>query len=266
MTDLDLAFARRGERTVLTRRVYRWPFVVMRPFRLDVAPAHMATVIVQSSSGALQRGDRLTQRIAVEAQAAAHVTTQGATAVHEGAQDRAEETVWLNVARQGVLEYMPEPRVLFAGAELRSALHLDCAEDGVALIADAFSWHDPQARGRFPRRLFASTAIRIAGGEPVVIERMDVRAFAAAGDYAAFGGLAVVAPGRLSAAFADGLNPALARLDGLYAAASVLPADAGTLIRFAGRDLRALRAGVALAWEAARMALFDASPGRRRKD
>jgi urease accessory protein len=265
VTDLDLAFERRGERTVLTRRVYRWPFVVMRPFRLDSAPAHMSTVIVQSSSGALQRGDRLTQRIAVGLGAAAHVTTQGATAVHEAGQDRAEERVSLHVARQGVLEYMPEPRVLFAGAELRSELELECAEDGVALIADAFSWHDPHARGRFPRRLCATTTIRIAGGDPVSIERMDIRNFASGGDYAAFGGLTAVAPGRLGLDFVDVLNPALSRVDGLYAAASILPADAGVIVRFAGRDLRALRAGVALAWEASRMALFGASPGRRRK-
>ena len=59
---LDLAFARRGDRTVLDRRLFRWPFVLTRTFALDRAPAHMLTVIVQTSSGAVHGGDRLRQR------------------------------------------------------------------------------------------------------------------------------------------------------------------------------------------------------------
>ena len=48
---LDLSFARRGDRTVLDRRRFRWPFVLTRTFALDSCPRHMLTVIVQTSSG-----------------------------------------------------------------------------------------------------------------------------------------------------------------------------------------------------------------------
>jgi urease accessory protein len=222
---------------------------------------------VQSSSGALQRGDRLRQRIEVGARAAAHITAQGATAVHAAALDGAEETVSLRVGAGGCLEYMPEPRVLFPDAELTNTLDLDCAPDGIALISDAFTWHDPRGAGRLPRRLRATTAIRIGGGDAVAIDSMELDDFAAPRcGFAAFGGLMIVAPGRLAPALVDALNPAIAGLDGLYGAASALPGDIGVSVRLAGRDLRALRAGVALAWEWSRTALFDAPPVRSRKD
>ena len=265
---LDLSFERRGDRTVLARRVFRWPYVVMRPFWLDAAPAHMATVIVQSSSGALQRGDRLRQRIFVGANAAAHVTTQGAQAVHAAAGGLvAEEATALEVAAGGYLEYLPEARVLFPGADLISSVDVDCAREGVVLVGDAFTCHDPERAGRWPDRYRLSTRIRIAGGPAVSIDRADIADFAPRGSaFAAFGGMALAAPERGVAEAIARLNRALGEVGGLYAAASALPGDIGVGVRFAGRELRDVRVGLRLAWRYFRTHLTGAAPDERRRD
>lgn len=267
---LDLAFARRSDRTVLERRLFRWPFVLTRTFALDRAPSHMLTVIVQTSSGAVHGGDRLRQRLHVRDGAAAHVTTQGASVVHRADPGvTTSETVSIRVEDGGYLEYLPEPRILFPDAALAQTIEIDCAIGGVALISDVFTIHDPEVRGRSFRSL-ASTTILRCGGEPVMVDRLDIRALAPGrtAEFTAFGSLTLAAPGHTEgiAALSDALSTMLATIPGLYGAASLLPGEAtGIGVRLAGRDLRAARAGAKAAWRLVRQAFYAVPPPSRRK-
>jgi urease accessory protein len=268
-TQLDLSFARRGERTVLERRRFRWPFVLTRTFALDSRPRHMLTVIVQTSSGALHGEDRLSQRFEVGENAAAHVTTQGASAVHRASSGlESRDSVRLSVAQGGFLEYLPEPRILFPGAALEQTLEIECAPGGTALVGDAFTIHDMGCSGRGFRR-FRSAMILRCGGDPVLVDRMDINALGAgkSASFRAFASLVLAAPGsgRSIAPLADELSASLALLPGLYGAASLLPAKAGVGVRLAGRELRDVRAGIATIWFCVRSALYGAPPESRRK-
>jgi urease accessory protein len=268
---LDLVFARRSDRTVLERRLFRWPFVLTRTFALDSAPSHMLTVIMQTSSGAVQAEDRLRQRFHVGAGAAAHVTTQGASAVHRAIPGRASsETIALQIDDCAYFEYMPEPRILFPDAALEQTIDIDCAMGGVALVADGFTIHDPEARGRGFRRLISTTTLRCGGLDPVTVDRFDIGGLAGGrtAEFAAFGSLTLAAPGRreANAGLAEALSATLARVPDLYAAASLLPGEAtGLGVRFAGRDLRAVKAGTKAAWRLIRQAFHGAPPPSRRK-
>jgi len=123
---LDLSFALRGGRTVFDRRIFSWPFVLARTFATDAQLPHLQSVIVQSSGGPIHGGDRLTQRVHVGAGAAVHLTTQGATAVHRAHEGfTTSERVELRVAVGGWLEYLPQPRILFPDAAMRTTIDLD---------------------------------------------------------------------------------------------------------------------------------------------
>lgn len=266
---LDLSFVRRGERTALDRRRFRWPFVLTRTFALDSRPRHMLTVFVQTSSGAVHGEDRLSQRFEVGENAAAHVTTPGAAAVHRansGLESR--DSVRLTIARGGRLEYLPEPRILFPGAALEQTVEIDCAPGATALVSDAFTIHDIGSGGAGFRRFRSATILR-CGGEPVLVDRMDIDGLGAgrSAAFRAFASVVLAAPGWSGAisALADEISATLAALPGLYGAASLLPADAGLGVRLAGRELREVRAGIAAVWYAARCALHGAPPESRRK-
>ncbi len=265
---LDLVFARRHDRTVLERRLFRWPFVLTRTFALDAAPAHMLTAIVQTSSGAVHGEDRLSQRLQVGVDAAAYVTTQGASAIHRADPGlTTEESVSIRVEPGGYIEYLPEPRILFPGAALAQTVRIDCAIGGVALVGDAFTVNDPQRTGRTFQRYASSAELRIDAQAPVMIDRVNIASLAGA-PFAAFGTLILATPGRAEAGadLAGALTRALTGLPDLYAAASRLPGEAtGIGVRLAGRDLRAVRAGVAVAWRLIRTALQGAPPPSRRK-
>lgn len=268
---LDLAFVRRWDRTILDRRVFRWPFVVMRPFRLDRSPAHMATIIVQSSSGALQKNDRLRQIVHVGPHAAAHVTTQGAAPVHRGGSGApSSESVAIAIEDGGYLEYLPEPRLLFPDADFEQSTELNCAATGAILFCDAFTLKEPDSRRGDFRRLQSTITLRLGDDRPVAIERTDVRGLGARTDgVRAFATMILAAPGRAEAGqdLAAALNRDLAGAHNLYAAASPLPGvSTGIGIRLASRDLRAMRLGIAAVWSSIRRALFGELPPTRRKD
>ena len=269
---LDLRFAFRGGRTILDKRVFAWPFAVTRTFHLDRAPAHMLTVILQTSSGALHANDRLCQNIHVGAGAAAHVTTQGASPVHRaGEQGEAVERIRLSVEAGGYLEYLPEPRILFPDAALSQTLALTCDPDGCALLSDAFLTHDPEGRGRNFRHLAIETILRGAGPEPLLIDRLDIddlpQRQGRRGALRAFGTLHAILPRDTEAldGLAHEMTAAAAKTPGLYGAASPLPSGIGVSLRLAAKDGASLRQGLETGWRLARRAISGEFPPSRRK-
>ena len=245
---LDLSFARRGDRTVFDRRLFRWPFVLTRTFHLDAAPRHMLTVILQTSSSALLGEDRLRQRLALGQGSAVHLTTQGATAVHRAVPGQiAEEFVCLSVGAGAYLEYLPQPRILFPDAALSQSIEVDVAAGGTAILSDAFTVHDPTGAGQSFRRLRSAISVRFDADEPVLIDRLDIAA-ALQPRATAFASMLMLNRGSVPVdqSQALALSAALAELPDLYGAASLLPGDAGIGVRLAARDLRAVRLGLDL--------------------
>ncbi|UFZ05929.1 urease accessory protein UreD [Bradyrhizobium ontarionense] len=244
---LDLAFVRRGGRTVIDRRLFAWPFVLTRSFHTDAERPDRLSVILQTGSGAVHGEDRLTQRFTLGPGVAVSVTTQGATSVHRAEEGmRAVERVQLHVAAGASLDYRPEPRILFPDAALCQVLELDCAHDASALATDAFTMHDPDGRGRLFREFDSTLIVRRPGEDPFLIDRMHLSRPDAAlfKGHRAFGSaLLVLPPGHDPGGVSRRLGGALARIDGLYAAASLLPAGAGIGVRLAAREMRRLRAG-----------------------
>lgn len=264
---LDLSFVRHGERTILGRKLFSWPFVLTRPFSLDPAPAHMLSIILQSGAGALHGEDRLFQRFVVGEGAAVHIATPGATSVHRAYHGHAAlEQLEMAVAPGGHFEYLPEARILFPDAALDSVFDIKVAFGGTALVADAFTLHDPSGAGRMFRRLRATTQLRRPGESPFTVERLivdgEVPRFTR---HRAFGSLYFVIAASADALtdFVAELNRGLATVPGLYAAASLLQDGNGIGVRFAAAELRSLRRGVQFCWISCRLWQFGALPGAR---
>jgi urease accessory protein len=271
---LDLSFRRHPERgTYLDRRVFRWPFTLSRGFRLDSVPSGMLTLILQTVSGAIQADDALVQRICVGAGAAAHVTTQGATMVYRAPAGMcATDTIELEVENGGVLEYLPEPRILFPESSLSQRLLLRAAPLGIAMLSEGFVLHDPTGQGRPFRSYTSEVVIEQPAGCVIALDRIDLDAMPVRGgrraQYAAHGTLLVVAPlppPALEALCRD-IEARVSGAPGIYAAASVLPQEAGVGLRVAATDGRHLRTALTAGWFAARQHLFGCEPAPRRKE
>lgn len=172
-----LRFRKGNGRTFLAYQSTPHPFHLTRPFYLEGDPSGMATTYLQSSSGGLYGDDDLHLSICTEDDAAAHVTTQASTIVHAARGGVATQTVTLEVAAGSLLEYLPDPVILFSGARALAQIRATVAPGGVLILSDSFLSHDPEGKNA-GFELFESTVEirRSAATHPIMVDRMRVAA------------------------------------------------------------------------------------------
>ena len=267
--EAELVFHRGGGRTHLGRQRVPYPFHVTRAFHLDPARPDLATLYLQSASGGVYRGDRLSLFIYSGAGAAAHITTQAATLVHDTRGRDATLSTRIEVARGGFLAYTPDPMVLFPGAAIDSQTELILHDGASAVLADGFAWHDLGAAGRAFEVCGLRTLVRDGEGRDLMRDRGTVTGAdflgpaSPAGPYRAAGTMLVLGQGseRLDAAGFEQQLDALGCLAGVSAAPNGIGLSARILAPDGGALARGLAAGFAFAFEA----IMGVAPAPRRK-
>ena len=244
-----------GGRTRLLDQYVPYPFHITRPFRLHPTRPGLATLYLQSASGGVYAGDDLAMTLEMGVGAAAHITTQAATIVHECRDASARLSVTATVGHGGFLALLPEPLVLFPGADVATSTDLTLHEGARAIVADAAALHDPLGHARPPRRFHGAITVRDAAGRVLISDRggIDGAALAGAavlGPWRAWGVLLVLAPPSLLPDPAAAETAAEAA--GCLAGAGMAPGGAGLAVRLLGPDGGTLgRCIAALAAEAA---------------
>ena len=260
----SLEFRDVAGRTHLMGQYTPHPFHITRPFRHCLDPQGMATLYLQSSSGGLYGDDDLELTIRVGEGAAAHVTTQASSIVHDArGRDGALQEVRLEVEAGGWLEYMPDPAILMTGARLTNRVSARFGQGARLLVADAQLCHDPAGDGAPFDQL--ENMVSFTGPQgPLMLDRFTLDGT----DWMRRTGGARCA-GMIATVGADEAGPAmlsaLDALPGLYAGLSVFPERGLTLLRFLADDGVALSRALTQAWNAARIALTGIRPQPRRK-
>jgi urease accessory protein len=254
-------------RTVLQACRQQAPLRVVRAFPLEDGAA---LVHLHNVSGGLLGGDQLEFAINVGADAAAQLTSTGATRVYRAlAHDI--DTVQVNkisVAENGLLEYVPDPLIPFAGARLLQTTSIDLAA-GAGLF-----WWDLIAPGREAHNeLFAYNRLELrtkilAMGKWIAAERVRVEP----------GKYALTSPGRMGTyrywttfyVCRVGVSPkawleaeadlrsvaaSLSRPKAALWGVSTLPAH-GLAVRGLALHGRDAIAGVRIMWQRAKQSLF----------
>jgi urease accessory protein len=269
----EVAFARDpGGETYLRRQFASYPFHICRPHRFANDPPGMATLYLQSLSGGIYENERLSLAVMAEEGAQAHVTSQASTIVHSMEAGAAEFTVTIEARKGALVEYLPDPLILFPGARLASALTIRRHAKAAVICADSFLTHDPGGEDRPFGALDSRVDVQDLDGELLARDRFvlsgetfGARRLPGAGCYAAQATIMVLSPKDRVPPVLDALRAALAGLPETYAGASLLPSDCGVWARLLSADGAALRAAVDALWGAARVALTGARPQVRRK-
>lgn len=170
----QLGFVRGGGRTVLARQHVPYPFHITRPFWLDPHLPECATLYLQSSSGGLYTGDRLSLDIEVGVGAQAHVTSQAATVVHRTPGNEARLSSAIRIRDGAFLILTNDPFILFPEADLRASTQVTLASGGRVILADGFATHDPEQHGRPFGRLHTELCVRDPGGQILVWDRGEI--------------------------------------------------------------------------------------------
>jgi len=270
---IELAFARApGGETFIGRQRATYPFHVCRPHRFAGDPAGMVTLYVQSCAGGIFADDRLQQSIVAGSGTAAHVTTAAATIVHSMVAGAAAYETRLLAEDGALLEFLPDPAILFPQARLRTRLVLRAHREATIVAGDSFLMHDPTESGRAFDRLQGEIVVEGPSGEIVALDRSALRGDAMmaglpgiAGRFRACATLMVVTRRQAPARLVDALRGALAGDERAYGGASTLPGEAGAWVRLLAEDGVALRRGLHSAWSAVRAVLVGSVPQPRRK-
>lgn len=123
--ELELEFSAGYGTTVLSRNRHVGPLRLQRPLYPEGSVCHG---YILHPPGGVVGGDRLALDIRVKAQAAAMVTTPGATRFYRSSGARATQNQHLQVAKGGCLEWFPQESIFFPGADTAVSTRVTLAE------------------------------------------------------------------------------------------------------------------------------------------
>jgi len=106
---LQMRFARRGDRSVLTYLHRKAPLLAQQALYWDEHLPGLPCVFMITTSGCVLQGDRMDVSISVDPEAMAHVTTQAAAKIHQMDANFAAQSTQLDVADHAYMEMLPGP-------------------------------------------------------------------------------------------------------------------------------------------------------------
>jgi urease accessory protein len=266
-TEAQLAVDLAGGRTTLRRQRVGYPLHVTRGFYLDASRPDLLTLYLQSASGGLYAGDKLTLDVSVGESAAFHLTTQAATVVHDGRGIGARQRQSIRVESGAFCALGNDPYVLFPGAHLELETVAIVADDAVLFLADGFAIHDPKNFGRTFAQFSCRQRISRPDGGLLLqdIGRIDGNELrkGSAGGMAAVATILMVAPAERLPRMA--VLEQAAEQFGCLAGASPAPNGAGLAMRILAPDGGTLARALEAAFHVAGRAALDVDLARRRK-
>jgi urease accessory protein len=134
---LTLEYVRKGSRTVFGRTSCQTPWHLFPPIYLDETGS--AYTLLVNPSGGLVGGDRLRVDLTVGPRAHVLISTPSANRVYRSLSQDAVQEVHVAVGPGGILEWMPEHTIPFAGSRYRQTIDVKLAAGSTLLLWDAIA-------------------------------------------------------------------------------------------------------------------------------
>ena len=271
---LELSFARAPDgKTFIDKQFCSYPFHLCRPFYLDEGTAAgIASIYTQSCAGGIFARDNLLTEINVASKAQAHLTSQASTIVHDGSQGKAEQICKISADAGSLVEYVPDPIILFSGARLKSSVYLSVDETAGVILFDSFLAHDHRGCGQFFDLFKNNIQIVKKDGSPLVTDRFELTGeeFAAnkigqMGGFTCHGSVLALVPGVDLNPLIRSVRTIFKSFDGGVIGISRLPLVNGFSARILARDAVPMKRAMLTLWALSREALIGQTPEIRRK-
>lgn len=132
---LSLEYVRQGDRTVFGRTSCRSPWHLFPPIYLDETGS--AYTLLVNPSGGLVGGDQLSIELSVGPKAHALISSPSANRVYRSPSKDAVQEVQIAIEPGGILEWVPEHTIPFAGSRFRQAIDVRLASGATLVLWDA---------------------------------------------------------------------------------------------------------------------------------
>lgn len=258
--------------TGVGRQWVGYPFHLGRPLQFAGDPEGMSSLYLQSCSGGIFEGDNLGLHFVAHSGAQAHLTSAASTIIHSMKNgEPARHRVEIEAEAGALLEYLPDPVIMFPKANLRSEVEVHLQPGAQVLLGESLILHDPDSHGLAFDTYSSDTVIRNDTGRLLVRDRFQVHGKTLQqhrpginGRYLAQGSFFALSLSD-SPALVRALRTALTPIEGVYAAASALPNNAGAWMRVLADDAIGLRKAMHAAWAAMRLEFTGLAPASKRK-
>jgi urease accessory protein len=160
---------------VLARKHQLGPLTLQRAFHPEGAPCHLYLL---HPPGGIVGGDTLDVRLDVAAGAHVLVTTPGAAKFYRSAGNLALQEQSLAVAPGGVLEWLPQPTILFPGARARLCTEVQLQGDAALFAWEVLSLGRPAIGERFVGGTLDASLHVLRDGRPLLLDRLRLDAAA----------------------------------------------------------------------------------------
>ncbi|MBB6673919.1 urease accessory protein UreD [Cohnella nanjingensis] len=275
LAELRAAATMSGGRPALAERYHTAPLKIAKTFDLDDTPVPALGVVQMDVSPGLLDGDRYRFDWRLDPGARVYATNQAYTRVHPCPDAAATVEQRFRLGADAVLEWMPEPVMLYRDANYICDTEIELARNAVCIVSEVF------CPGRISRGEcfdFASydTRMRVTyEGELVHYQRqrwqpefMPLTSPGCFGDYTHVGTLGAFGD-RIGQKTADAVHDALeAAMPGETNVVWSVAATArfGLVVMAAGRRGWELQRLLLAAWDALRLILWGAAPRRLLKE
>ena len=266
---LRLGFERLGGRTALVTLHRRAPLLVQQALYYDEAMPDLPCVQIITTSGGILQGDRQAIEIDLAAGTQAHVTTQAATRIHEMDANFAAQTQEITLGAGAYLEYLPHPVIPHRHARFMTHTRIVIDPSATLLYSEILMpgrkyYGDGEL---FLYDLFSSTVLAQRPDtaelftEKFLVEpkTRGLRLPGCMGSFDVFGNVLVLAPKASAGRIIEFIEPSIDLDAGFAVGASVLPSEAGLVVKILGMHANDVRAKVRDVWSLVRREVTGAS-------
>lgn len=169
---LAITYACSSTKTQVVQAQATAPLKIQRPFYPE-GDAICHSVILHTAGGVVG-GDQLMTKVHLQPHASALITTAAATKIYRSAGAKAQQTLQVTLEANTVLEYLPQPTIVFSGAHYHQHMRVDLAPGAVWLGWDLVRFGRSARDEQFQQGYWRSSTELWQGPQPQWLDRQQL--------------------------------------------------------------------------------------------
>lgn len=251
-------------KTSVKEQYSRVPLFAQRALYLEEALPSMAYMYIISPSGGILQGDRYRMDITLKNHAFAHITTQGATRIYRMEKNFATQIVNIDVGEGCYFEYIPDQVIPYRDSRFYQEANLRVHDNATLIYSEMITPGRVASGEHFDYDICYMKAVAknqddlqrftdIAILEP---KKRKMKIFGVLAKYEVVGTMYILTNNKVSQ-INDEVN-AMLKAANIYSGATILPGNAGVMVRMLGETASDLRTVIYEVVRIARKILLDA--------
>jgi len=236
-------------KTVLKDLFSKVPLFAQKALYLEKSLPSMAYIFIMSPSGGILQGDRYRIDLTLSNKAQAHITTQGATRIYRMEGNYATQIINISVDENCYLEYIPDQIIPYRDSRFYQIVNAKIHDNGTFVYSEMLTPGRVASGESFQYDIvYMSTQAENQDGklrftDVYILEpkKVDLQVTGILGEHNVVGSLYVLTKKSDIKQLIQNINIILQKFPAVSAGATILPHDAGLMVRMLGKNAEDLK-------------------------